>query len=203
MLMERPTGEGINMSIWSDTMEAFCEQVASSAPVPSCGAAACASASFSLALLLMALRKSVGGEQDRRLTSLTAETQALLAVIKAHADNDMKTFAAFIENSTASASGHDPQLSLDVTLGSLAAARSCLQGIELAAAAMPCVKKSLKCDVTSCALMLHGSLSALLINVEADAGNLSCPEQARSVMGDRARIQSAADSLLAVLRVTP
>jgi formiminotetrahydrofolate cyclodeaminase len=151
----------------------------------------------------MALRKSVGGEQDPRLASLTTETQALLEVVKAHADNDMKTFGAFIEDSAASASGHDPQLSLDVTLGSMAAARSCLQGIELAAAATPCVKKSLRCDVLSCALMLHACLSALLINVEADAGNLSCPDQAISVMRDRVRIQRAADKLLAVLRVTP
>lgn len=191
------------MSIWSTTMEAFCEQVASPGPVPSCGAAACASAGFSLALLLMALRKSVGGEQDPGLASLTTETQALLEVVKAHADNDMKTFGAFIEDSAASASGHDPQLSLDVTLGSMAAARSCLQGIELAAAAMPCVKKSLRCDVMSCALMLHASLSALLINVDADAGNLSGSRQGARVMGDRADIQRAADVLLASLRVTP
>lgn len=191
------------MSIWSTTMEAFCEQVASSAPVPSCGAAACASAGFSLALLLMALRKSAGGEQDPELAGRIAETEALLAVIKAHADNDMKTFGAFIEDSASSNSGHDPQLSLDVTLGSLAAARSCLKGIELAAAAMPRVKKTLKCDVTSCALMLHGSLSALLINVDADAGNLSGSRQGARVMGDRAEIQRAADDLLASLRVTP
>lgn len=191
------------MSIWSTTMEAFCEQVASSAPVPSCGAAACASAGFSLALLLMALRKSAGGVQDPELAGRIAETEALLAVIKAHADNDMKTFGAFIEDSASSSSGHDPQLSLDVTLGSLAAARSCLKGIELAAAGMPRVKKTLKCDVTSCALMLHASLSALLINVDADADNLSGSRQGARVMGDRAEIQRAADDLLASLRVTP
>jgi formiminotetrahydrofolate cyclodeaminase len=189
------------MSVWSCTLNSFCDQVASSAPVPSCGATACVCASLALALLQMAIRKSYDQEKtDSELDLDIIKGQQLLNEMKAHADNDMRTFGAFIENAATESSRHSRQHALDITLGSLAAARSCHEGIVLAQSAFSNVKRALQCDVVSSALMMHASLSALLINVDMDAANLPASIQTIELMRARADLQSQADELLARLR---
>ncbi|VEF10821.1 methenyltetrahydrofolate cyclohydrolase [Pseudomonas fluorescens] len=188
------------MSVWSCTLDSFCEQVASPAPVPSCGATACVTAGLALALLQMAIRKSCDQELGNNALGIAAEVEQLLGVMKAHADNDMRTFGAFIENGATGSSRHSRQHALDITLGSLAAARSCYEGIALAQSAIAKVKKALHCDVVSSALMMYASLSALLINVDTDAANLTPSTHTEELTRTRAELQSQADELLARLR---
>lgn len=188
------------MSLWSYTLDSFCEQIASPAPVPSGGATACVCASFALALLQMAIRKSCDQEHADSELDFAASVEELLVVMKAHADNDVRTFGAFIGKSPPGSPGHSRQEALDITLGSLAAARSCFEGILLAQAAAPSVKKTLQCDVVSSAWMMHASLSALLINVDADAANLPDSNQKQDAMRTRADLQSQADQALGHLR---
>ncbi|WP_159811730.1 cyclodeaminase/cyclohydrolase family protein [Pseudomonas sp. 18058] len=188
------------MSLWSCTLDSFCEQVASVAAVPSCGATACVTASLALALLQMAIRKSCDQEVGNTALGIAAEVERLLDVMKAHADNDMRTFGAFTENAAAGSSRPSRQYALDITLGSLAAARSCYEGIALAQSAISKVKRTLQCDVVSSALMMHASLSALLINVETDAANFTPSTHTEELTRTRAELQSQADELLARLR---
>jgi formiminotetrahydrofolate cyclodeaminase len=149
----------------------------------------------------MAIRKSYDQEQtDSELDLDIIKGQQLLTVMKAHADNDMRTFGAFIEDARTGSSRHSRQHALDITLGSLAAARSCYEGIVLAQSAVSNVKRALQCDVVSSALMMHASLSALLINVDMDAANLPASSQTTELMRARADLQSQADELLARLR---
>jgi formiminotetrahydrofolate cyclodeaminase len=70
----------------------------------------------------------------------------------------------------------------------------------LAQSAVSNVKRALQCDVVSSALMMHASLSALLINVDMDAANLPASSQTTELMRARADLQSQADELLARLR---
>lgn len=188
------------MSVWSCTLDSFCEQVASPTPVPSCGAAACVTASLAIALLRMVIRKSCDQIDADSELDIAVRVEQLLTVMKAHADNDMRTFGAFIEKSASGSSGHNHQQALDITLGSLAAARSCYEGIALAQGAVSNVKRELQCDVLSSALMMHASLSALLINVDADAANLPASSQTNEMMRARANLQSQADEVLTRLR---
>jgi hypothetical protein len=90
----------------------------------------------------MAIHKSYDQEQADSEPDLSIRAEQLLNLMKAHADNDVRTFGAFIEEAAPGSSLHSRQHTLDITLGSLAAARSCFEGIALAHSAVSSVKKS-------------------------------------------------------------
>lgn len=184
------------MSIWSLSLESFRDGIAADPPVPSCGATACVCASFGLALLLMALRKSAGLDPNGEIRKLIFEAEQLMAAMKAHADNDVRTFRAYIEEPEAEANGHSHQLTLEVTLGALAAARCCVEGIELAELSLHGVKPVLQCDVIAAVFFLHASLSALLLNVDADANQLVPSDRKIQLMHDRRELQRLADEVV-------
>jgi formiminotetrahydrofolate cyclodeaminase len=148
----------------------------------------------------MAIHKSYDQEQADSEPDLSIRAEQLLNLMKAHADNDVRTFGAFIEEAAPVSSLHSRQHTLDITLGSLAAARSCFEGIALAHSAVSSVKKALRCDVVSSAVMMHASLTALLINVDTDAANLARYSRTEELIRTRADLQSQADELLARLR---
>jgi formiminotetrahydrofolate cyclodeaminase len=185
------------MSIWLSSLESFRDKIAADTSVPGCGATSCVCASFGLALLLMALRKSDTHHlEDERNKTIHAVEQ-LMDVIQAHADNDVRAFSAYIEEPLAQAQGHSQQRTLDVTLGALAAARGCLQGIELAQRGLPCVKSTLQCDLVAAVLIMHASLSALLLNVDSDVDQIVPSARRTELAHDRCDLQQKADEALA------
>lgn len=188
------------MSIWTSSLDSFSDAIAADTPVPSCGAMACVCAHFSLALLLMALRKSAGCDLEQERQTTISEIEHLLPVIKAHADNDVRTFSAFIDESQATDQGHSEQRTLEITLGALAAARSCLQGIDLAQRGLACVKAFLQSDAVAAALTLHASLSALLLNMDSDLDQLEPSERKIDLERSRAELQHRADQALGRIR---
>ncbi|EJN34699.1 methenyl tetrahydrofolate cyclohydrolase [Pseudomonas sp. GM78] len=185
------------MSIWLTSLESFRNRIAADTPVPSCGATSCVCASFGLALLLMALRKSDTRHLEDQREKNIHEVEQLMDVMKAHADNDVRAFSAYIEEPLSDAQGHSQQRTLEVTLGALAAARGCLQGIELAQCGLPCVKPSLQCDVVAAVLILHASLSALLLNVDSDVDQIVPSARRAELAQDRRDLQQKADEALA------
>jgi formiminotetrahydrofolate cyclodeaminase len=145
----------------------------------------------------MALRKSDTHHlEDERNKTIHAVEQ-LMDVIQAHADNDVRAFSAYIEEPLAQAQGHSQQRTLDVTLGALAAARGCLQGIELAQRGLPCVKSTLQCDLVAAVLIMHASLSALLLNVDSDVDQIVPSARRTELAHDRCDLQQKADEALA------
>lgn len=185
------------MSIWSSSLESFRDKIAADTSVPSCGATSCVCASFGLALLLMALRKSAACNLEDERKKTIYEVEQLMDVMKAHADNDVRTFSAFIKEPVVDSQGHSQQRILEITLGALAAARCCLQGIELAETGLPCVKPFLHCDVVAAVLTMHASLSAILLNVDSDVEQLEPSARRTDLVHSRSDLQRKADEALA------
>jgi formiminotetrahydrofolate cyclodeaminase len=145
----------------------------------------------------MALRKSVACNLQDEQQKTLHEVEQLMPVMKAHADNDVRMFSAFIKEPQVDSQGHSQQRTLEVTLGALAAARCCLQGIELAQRGLPCVKPLLQCDVVAAVLIMHASLSALLLNVDSDNDQLVPSVRRTEVVNSRRDLQQKADEALA------
>lgn len=188
------------MSVWSLTLESFRNQVSAHSPVPSCGATACVCASFGLALILLAMRNTAAKKPNAALAALIESAEALTPVLSAHADNDVRTFDAYIDETSHGGATHSEQRTLDITLGALAAARSAFECLLLAEQALEHVAPHLRGDVVAGALIAHASLSALLLNVDADASHLESEGIASTIWPSRKALQDEADTALERIR---
>lgn len=189
------------MSLWSVSLGEFREQVASNAPVPGCGAVTCVSAGLGLALVLKALRNAQGKKPDKARGAVIEEAERLSPVIAAHADADVRSFGAYIDELVCECEGPAEQRTLDVTLGSLAAARSCLAGMHLADEAKPLVSAFMRADIMAGALLLHASLMSLLVNVAIDGkGECSSAGEGEDPYLAIQALQAAADKLMSRIR---
>lgn len=145
----------------------------------------------------MALRKSAAGNLEDDRKKIIYEVEQLMLLMKAQADNDIRAFSAFINEPLLNSQGHSQQRILEITLGALAAARCCLQGIELAENGLRCVKPFLQCDVVAAILTMHASLSALLLNVDSDVDQLALSDRKSDLILSRSDLQRKADEALA------
>ncbi|MBD1553257.1 cyclodeaminase/cyclohydrolase family protein [Pseudomonas typographi] len=170
------------MSVWSCTLAAFRGQVAANVPVPSCGATACVCAALGLALLLMALRNAQHKAPDADRQHLIEAAERLLPAPPSHAATDGR------------------QNALNVTLGALAGACSCLEGLEPVEGSLPWVAAPLQSELVAAALILHAGLSAMLLNVAADAGELDAAQEALDPQQVASQLQTAADEGLRRIR---
>ncbi|MCI8211393.1 hypothetical protein AUC61_17840 [Pseudomonas sp. S25] len=184
------------MSLWSTTLESWLEQVSADTPVPSCGATVSVCANLGLGLLLMALRNAQRKHPAPERMELIGSCERLTALLAAHADNDMRTFQAYIDELSEKGGVHTQELTLGITLASLAAARSCHEGLCLAEQALPWVMKHMRSDVTSAALIVHASLCALLLNVDADRAGLEQHDDVPDPIATRLLLQQEADQAL-------
>lgn len=187
------------MSLWTSTLESYLDQVAADTPVPSSGATTAVCANLGLGLLLMALHNTARKEPGSDIQRLIKTVEELKEVLKAHADNDVRTFRAYIDE-TPERGGHTKQRALDITLGSLAAARSCYEGLCLAERAMGLVHTHVRTDVISAALIMHASLCAMLLNVDSDCSQVESLGDSPVSKATRSALQSEADMTLQRLR---
>lgn len=111
----------------------------------------------------------------------------------AEADNDIRIFNAYMQEP---AGGHSRQRTLDITLGSLAAARCCLDGMQFADRALSFAKPHVRGDVLASALLLHAGLQALLLNVDADAGTSGLSGEHPHIASARLQIDQVAGGIL-------
>ena len=190
------------MSVWSITLEAFRNQVSANTPVPSCGAAACVCANFGLALIIMAVRNTAAKKRSAAVDVLIESAEALEPVLSAQADNDVRTFDAYIDETAHGVATHSEQRTLDITLGALAAARSGFKCLMLAEQALEHVAPHLRGDVVAGALIVHASLSALLLNVDSDASHLESEGITSTIWPSRKALQEEADSALQRIRLS-
>lgn len=190
------------MSLLSSTLGSLLEQVCADTPVPSCGATASICANLGLGLLLMALRNAERKEPAAQRRDLIASCEQLTAVLAAHADNDVRTFQAYIDELSENGGVHTQKRSLEITLASLAAARSCYEGLCLAQRAVPWVVAYMRNDVVSASLIMHASLSALLLNVDADCARLAPTEGLPDPAQTRISLQREAEDVLRRIQAT-
>lgn len=187
-------------TVWAWPLARFRDALAGQEAVPSCGATAAVGASLALALITMALAKSLERQPTEALAQLLEQARSLQPVLDTHADRDMRAFGRFIDDLPHTAP-EDAQRQADVrhmTEGAYAAAADALRGLELARDALPLAAKGLRCDLLAGGLMLQANLRALLLNVTEDLPLLTDPaaaaalEAAAQALGRRAE-QAVAD----------
>ncbi|WP_225774274.1 cyclodeaminase/cyclohydrolase family protein [Pseudomonas sp. Marseille-Q5115] len=189
-------------SVWAWPLARFRDALAGLEPVPSCGATAAVCGNLGLALIVMALGKSQAREAHPARETLLAEARALLPVLAAHADGDMRDFGRFIED-LPHTEPEDAQRQRDLAVlvnRTHQAAQDAQRALELAVTALPLATPSLRCDVRAGGLMLHASVHALLLNLAEDAPLLQDPGRTDQYEAQRAAIGNRADIAARALR---
>lgn len=189
-------------SVWAWPLARFRDALAGLEPVPSCGATAAVCGDLGLALIVMALGKSQAREAHPARESLLTEARALLPVLAAQADGDMRDFGRFIEDlpHTEPDDARRQQDIAAVVARACEAAETALAALELALTALPLATPSLRCDVRAGGLMLHASVHALLLNLAEDAPLLKDQGRAEHYEAQRATFERRADVAARALR---
>jgi len=164
-------------SIWKSTLEEFRDQLAGRDPVPAGVSVAAVSASLGLSLLMKVLeitrrRKDFDGDPakiEKMLDSARAESREL----ERYADEDIAAFAEYM----ASRGTPNQALALRKAIETpLAAARAAASGLKLCADAVVITPASIAPDLGTAAVLLAGSVRAMLLSVESNALRLTEPE---------------------------
>jgi formiminotetrahydrofolate cyclodeaminase len=185
-------------TVWAWSLSRFRDALAGSEPVPSCGATAAVCGDLGLALVIMAVSKSQVRAPTPEGTAVLAQLQALLPVLAAHADHDMRAFGRFIED-LPHTGPQDAQRQRDVrrmSEGACQAATDAQQALDLAVAALPHAASGLRCDVTAGGLMLHASVQALLLNIAEDLPLLEDADAAKALDAQRRAVSQRASAAL-------
>jgi formiminotetrahydrofolate cyclodeaminase len=177
------------MSLWGLTLADFQRELASRAPTPGGGAAACVCGVLGLGLVNMALEISApassrgaapaataapGAGQRRELAQVLAEVRALAIELQVHADRDVAAFNHYMSvrklprESPAERATRELALreaSLVAARAPLEAARDLVRALELGLEAAPLVKATLASDVLGGADLLNGAVAAALRTV--------------------------------------
>jgi formiminotetrahydrofolate cyclodeaminase len=157
-------------SIWKSTLEEFRDQLAGRDPVPAGVSVAAVTASLGLSLLMKVLeitrkRKDFAGDPamiEEMLASARAESREL----ERYADEDIVAFAEYIASRRTSSHAAALRKAIETPL---AAARSAASGLKLCAAAAAITPASIAPDLGTAALLLAGSVRAMLLSVESNA----------------------------------
>ncbi len=189
-------------TLWSQSLTRFRDAVAAPSPTPSCGAAAVVSANLGLALVLMALRTSQAKQPQAGGAALIAQGESLLHRLADYADADVLAFADYIEalKHDQSQAPNRQRAARRTSAVSLRAARCCARALALARQARPHTAGALTSDIEAGALLLHAGLSALLINLEVDLGELVDDSERQRLHAARRLVQHEADQSLAQIR---
>jgi len=189
-------------SVWAWPLGRFRDALAGLEPVPSCGATAAVCGDLGLALVVMALGKSQAREPEAGRDALLTQARALLPVLAAHADGDMREFGRFIED-LPHTEPDDTQRQRDIAVlvnRAQRAAEDAQQALDLAVAALPQAVPSLRCDIRAGGLILHASVHALLLNLAEDLALLKDRHSAEHHEAQRAALEQRADAAARALR---
>jgi formiminotetrahydrofolate cyclodeaminase len=161
-------------SIWKSTLEEFRDQLASRDPVPAGVSVAAVSASLGLSLLIKVLeitrkRKDFQGDPGK-MEELLASARAESRKLERCADEDIVAFAEYMANRRSPNEAAALRKAIDVPLG---AARAAASGLKLCAEAAATTPPSIAPDLGTAALLLAGSVHAILLSVESNALGLT------------------------------
>ncbi|MCW3149465.1 cyclodeaminase/cyclohydrolase family protein [Stutzerimonas stutzeri] len=176
---------GAGQGLWQLSLAQFRHAVAERA-LPGCGAVTAVSADLAVALIVKALRVSAA-QGDASCEALLAEARSLLGRPGAFADDDVAVFFEYLHGNE----GETPALSRQACAVPLATAHACVEALGIAERALPMVEPSLRCDVEAAVLLLSACVDAVLLNVEADMGELDAQARADAQFAcERLRQQS-------------
>lgn len=195
-------------TLWSQSLAAFRDAVASDAPTPGGGSVAMVSASLGLGLVIMALeithRKQEPGPAADETARLLASARGQLTALGRYADEDVAVFNAYMTalrmpKATAEekiARKKAMQQALEqATRAPLAAARTSAAALEIADEAAGLAGPHVVSDVGAGAALLGGAVTAVLLNVDINLPTLADPALKESFAQERAQLAHRAASL--------
>jgi len=169
-------------TIWAQSLTDFATATASSSPVPGGGSVVMVSATLGISLVAMALQISKAKAEDQApYDALLATIADLSTAMQRAADQDIAAFSSYMaalqmpRDSEADKLARKARLlevAIESTRTPLAGARLCLEGLKAAELAHGLSTKHLVSDVKAGAHLLVASLSAVLLNVDANLGSL-------------------------------
>ncbi|MFL9813468.1 cyclodeaminase/cyclohydrolase family protein [Stutzerimonas sp. VN223-3] len=183
-------------NIWSQRLVDFRAATAARKPTPGCGAAAAVTADIGLALVVKGLRISEAHATDPARLELMQAAEALLGRPGAFANDDMQAFSDYLSATRYGQLEYKQAAARQACAVPLALAHCCIQALDLAVTAWPCVAANVQSDVQAGAVLIHAGLSAALINVDADMASLDETSTREQAGIARQRLQSEGDGLL-------
>lgn len=196
-------------SIWSMTLAAFRDATAANSSTPSCGAAAAVSATMGSALILMALRISESKSAAPGRSELIKRVEQQMAKLGTYADADVKAFERYMdaarlpEHSSIQAEEREQEVQdavVEATQVPLETAETCLELLRLAEEGVSFTSENVLSDILSGSLLLQGGLSAVLLNVDADAKMLEEGTVRDEAVTKRQWLEQQADLYLQSIR---
>lgn len=177
---------GAGQGLWQLRLAQFRHAVAERA-LPGCGAVTAVTADLAVALIVKALRVSAAhAGSDSARAALLAEARSLLGRPGGFADDDVAVFGEYLSTDNDEARAH--AISRQACAVPLATAHACVEALGIAERAWPLVEPSLRCDVEAAVLLLGSCVDAVLLNVEADMGELEAQARAE-VLAARDRLR--------------
>jgi formiminotetrahydrofolate cyclodeaminase len=193
-------------SLWNLTTAQLRDQVASLKPTPGGGSVSTITATLGLALVHkgvnVSLKRSASDPtRHQRLVGLSAKLTSLIDTLSAFADADSAAFESYtqarslphttdIESTTRNlAMQQDLLRSTELPLES---ATEMIQALTFVEEALELADGHVISDIFSGALLLHASIKAVLLNVDANLGGIADTEKRGILKDRRIELESAA-----------
>ncbi|HEY4363738.1 MAG TPA: cyclodeaminase/cyclohydrolase family protein [Bryobacteraceae bacterium] len=164
----------MDASIWSKTLESFCEEVAGTNPAPAAVAASAVAANLGLGLLIKVLeitarRKSFAGDSEK-VRALVDAARRESQELKATADEDIAAVRRYLRS-------RDSAAVRDAIEVPMRAARAAVAGLELCGEAAEIVRGLPAADLGAAVLLLSAAVRAILLSVDFNLPQLRSEEQ--------------------------
>jgi formiminotetrahydrofolate cyclodeaminase len=151
------------MTVWTETLEAFRQKLASREPVPAGVTAAAVTASMALGLLIKVLditrnRKSFAGDAEefhRLIHAARNEAQRLAQC----ADDDIAAFRAYVA---------DHSITRPAIEVPLVAAEAAAAGLKLCGEAKPLINETLAPDLETAIALLEAAIEGILGSIDSN-----------------------------------
>jgi formiminotetrahydrofolate cyclodeaminase len=193
-------------SLWNLTATEIKSRVASISPTPGGGSVSVIAASLGLALLhkgtSVSLKKlAADAAKHQSLDELRMKLVATMDSLSRLADEDADAFQSFMKACSLSHTTEDEsaarKISMDETLLRatqipIESAVEMAQGLALAEAAVGLAEANVLSDVFAGALLLHASIKAVLLNVDANISGLQSAELREAMQQKRIALEEEA-----------
>lgn len=188
-------------SLWQHRLSDFRDDVARE-PMPGCGATAVVSADLGLALVLKGLNLSQQHDASASRQALIEEGESLKTRLSPLAEADVAAFEAFMaavgrdreDDGRIRAIHEAADTAVEVPLKT---AHLCDAALALAHQARDNIERQFMSDAIAGARLIHAALHGVLLNVEANAGQLGSDAARDRALHARQGLAQRADAVLA------
>jgi len=173
----------MSKTLWTDTVEHLLDRTAGSDPTPGGGSISMVSAAFGLGLVLMALEiTNRRKDAPDGISPLINKGRRILEAVRVSADEDIDVFNTFMsalslpkvtDGEKAQRKQAIQEATVKATKVPIKSASLCVAALDLAAQAADLAHPNILSDVAAGTLLLVAAGRGVLLNVDANLGNLT------------------------------